>query len=103
MTASRTKPSTTATDRAPVDDAAFARNGYTSPFGKLDARVESFRVESDVLDEFSRKAASLGKGVAELLRDLMRISAYGREEVLKVHRIEVEKVARMLDGEAQEQ
>lgn len=102
MTARDTKAATISTDIDSLeDDVAFARNGTTSPFGKLDSLV-AFRVESNLLDGFSRKAASLDKGVAELLRDLMRISVYGRDEVLKVHRVQIEKVSRMLHGEVSE-
>ena len=76
----------------------FSRSGNTSLFGKLDSRVEPFRVESIVKAEFARKAALAGKSEAEFLRDIYRVVAIGPDEVKRMHVAEVDMVVEMLGG-----
>lgn len=79
-----------------------SRGGSTSPFGKLDDWMDGFRVERSVKEAFARKAAQLSppRGSAELLREIMRVVAFGPEEVKKVHCADVDAVARMLGGKS---
>lgn len=75
---------------------SFARTGATSPFGKLDARVDAFKVEPEVLDAFDKVAASFKKPRVEFLREVMRVVAFGPDTVKSMHVQSVERVGEML-------
>lgn len=77
-----------------------SRGGATSPWGKLDGWMDGFRVEKSVKEAFARKAAAMTppRGSAELLRDCMRVVAFGAEEVKRLRAQDVEQVDGMLAG-----
>jgi hypothetical protein len=79
-----------------IEVPAFARTGVTSPFGKQDARVDTFRVNGDVLEAFDRRAAALGKTRIDLLREVMSVVAFGADTVKSMHVHSVERVGEML-------
>lgn len=77
---------------------AFSRTGTTSPFGKLDDRVEAFKIESEVKARFAERAAAAKKPPTEFLRDVMRVVAFGPEEVKRMHGDGVDLVVRNIGG-----
>lgn len=79
-----------------MSETSLARNGVTSPLGKLDDRFEAFRVESTLKADFARLAAEHQKPPAELLRDVMRVVTYGAEAVKRMHCDDVDAVVKML-------
>lgn len=76
----------------------FARNGTTSPLGKLDDRLEANKIESVVKARLQVLAAEAGKPLNEFLRDIYRVVAFGPDEVKRLHVDGVDRVARMLGG-----
>lgn len=89
---------TRAVDPADQKTAAFSRSGSTSPFGKLDDRIEAFRIESAVKAAFAKRAAEAGKPEAEFLRDVIRVVAWGPEAVKRLREQEVDLVVQKLGG-----
>jgi hypothetical protein len=82
----------------------LARTGVTSPFGKLDGRLERTRIESFVKDEFSRRKRTLtNKPDAEVIRDFVRVAALGREEAVRVYGDSVLVVVRLVEGTSDKQ
>lgn len=77
-----------------------SRNGTTSPLGKLDDRIEAFKIESVVKARFEAKAAECGKPSAEFLREIMRVIAFGPDEVKRMHSDGVDRVVRLLGGKS---
>lgn len=77
---------------------AFSRSGRTSPLGKLDDRVDAFRIESTVKQEFAKRAAEADMPVAEFHREVMRVIALGASTVESMHSDRVKKVVEMLGG-----
>lgn len=82
------------------DETRFHRSGTTSPLGKLDEKFEGFRIEGVVKARFAEKAAGVGKTSQEFLRDVMRVIAYGPEEVKRMHVEQVDLVVQMLAGKS---
>lgn len=82
-----------------LDDPMFSRSGVTSPFGKLDDRIEAFKIESEVKARFAERAALAGKkNPTEFLRDVMRVVAFGPEHVKRVHQDGVDVVVEIIGG-----
>lgn len=77
---------------------AASRTGTTSPFGKLDDRVEAFKIEGEVKAKFAERAAAAGKPPTEFLRDLMRVAAFGTEHVKRMQSEYLEVVVRTIGG-----
>lgn len=77
---------------------AFSRSGVTSPFGKLDDRFEAFKIESEVKARFAEKAAAAGKPAVEFLRDVMRVVAFGPDEVRRVQGEHIDVVVQSIGG-----
>lgn len=73
-----------------------SRGAATSPWGKLDAWMDGFRVEAIVKQEFRRRAAQMNKGPSELLRECMRLVAFGPEEVKRMQDAGVNELAGLL-------
>jgi hypothetical protein len=79
---------------AAQDRPAFSRNAESAPFGKMDDRIEGFKIESAVKDALIRKAGK--KGLTEFLRTMCRIAAFGSDEVKRVTNDDIDRVAKML-------
>lgn len=78
---------------------AFSRNGSTSVFGKLDDRIESFRIESIVKSAFAQVASQkFGMPAVEFARFVMRIIAFGPAQVKRMHSHQVDEVVKLLGG-----
>lgn len=77
---------------------AFSRSGTTSPFGKLDDRIEAFKIESEVKTKFAARAAAARKPPTEFLRDVMRVVAFGPDEVKRMHEEGVDVVVSIIGG-----
>ncbi len=80
------------------DTCRFSRTGTTSPFGKLDDRIEAFKIESEVKARFAARAAQAKKPPTEFLRDVMRVVAFGPDEVKRMHGDGVDVVVRSIGG-----
>jgi hypothetical protein len=78
---------------------AFARSGSTSLLGKLDDRIEAMRIESEVKARLTLLASASDKPLAEFLRDIYLVLAYGPDEVKRMHRDRVDVVVEMLAGQ----
>lgn len=74
----------------------FSRTVATSIFGKRDAFVPAFRIESVVLDAFNKRALESGKPPQEFLRDVMAVVGLGKDHVLRLHRERVDRVSHLL-------
>lgn len=74
----------------------FSRQGRTSPFGKLDDRMETYPVESLVKVKVLELATELGLPMAEFQREVQRILAFGPEHMKKVHGERIAKIAEKL-------
>jgi hypothetical protein len=78
-------------------DPAFARKGETSPLGKLDDRIDPFKIEGVVKAELNRQAAENDMTLAEYMREISRIVALGRDTVKSLYATRIERVGKKLD------
>lgn len=76
---------------------AFARSGNTSPLGKLDERIDPFKIEGVVKAELNRQAVAADLSLAEYMRDISRIVAFGRAKVASLYAERIKQVGRKLD------
>jgi len=81
---------------SPGGGTAFHRTGKTSPLGKLDDRIETFRIESIVKARLRVLAAQQGIPLSELMQSICRVVAYGPDELKRMHSDDVDVVASML-------
>lgn len=70
------------TNRPDDDDRPMSM--LAAPFGKLDAKVEEFRIEGSTLDRMRASAAELGMNLTDFIRMSLRISAWGEEHVVSI-------------------
>lgn len=75
-----------------------SRNGITSPLGKKTEWLERTRIEGEAKRLFVEKAAAVGKGQAEALRDVAYVVAFGPEQAARMYGDGVLKVARLIVG-----
>lgn len=76
-----------------------SRSGVTSPFGKLDDKLDGSRIESSVRQRFNRRRCALTpKPEAEVIRDFVRIAALGKEQAVRMYGESVLVVVRMIEG-----
>jgi hypothetical protein len=76
----------------------FSRSGATSPLGKLDDRIEAFRIEGVVKARLTEMAARRGKPLPEYLRVVLQVITFGPDTVKRMHLNEVDEVVKMLEG-----
>lgn len=67
------------------DEPMAARNGVTSPFGKLTVAVGPYKLPEETVAILDTEAAKLGISRNEFLRDLAIVRAHGKDAVQSVH------------------
>ena len=82
----------------PTSPPAFSRNGSTSPLGKLDGELPKQRISSQTLAELQRQAAEHGMPLAEFVRLLLDLRAFGADTLKKMHQERVDRVAGTGEG-----
>ncbi len=65
--------------------APMAARGASDPLGKLDDRIEEFRIDSETKAVLALQAARNGKTLAEWVRFILQIQAHGVEHVRSLH------------------
>lgn len=73
-------------------DALFSRTAQADAFGKLDAELQSIRIDSDTLVELHRAAHEADVSVSELVRDVLRARVWGVNHVETVNANRLKKV-----------
>lgn len=74
---------------------AFARNGSTSPLGKIQPPLGQLRLHQLVDERVREAAAKAGKPVLEYLRDYIEVG-FARKEIEHAHTIYLDRFAALL-------
>lgn len=77
---------------------SFSRNGSTSPLGKLDGELPKQRISSQTLAELQRQASEHDMPLAEFIRMVLDLRAFGADTLKKMHSSRIERVAGIGDG-----
>lgn len=63
----------------------MAARGPSDPLGKLDDRIEEFRIDSETRALLSLQAARAGKNLTEFIRFVLQVQAHGPERIRSLH------------------
>ncbi|KVP90726.1 hypothetical protein WJ95_09485 [Burkholderia ubonensis] len=70
----------------------MARPRSSNVLGKLTENIQ-IRIDADTRDELDRLAGDIGISLAEFIRDLLMIRAYGQDHMCRLHKTRTAAVA----------
>lgn len=79
------------------DDTSLHRTGVSNPLGKYTAEFPKFKGPEEVKEMLEREAASIGMTLAEFIRELCIVRAYGKEKVQSLYAERLDVVAEKRD------
>lgn len=63
----------------------LASRGFSDPLGKLDDRIEEFRIDSETKALLALQAAQAGKPLSEFIRFVLQVQAHGLDRIRMLH------------------
>ena len=81
------------------DIPAFHR-GNSDPLGKLDDKIDEFRIDSETKAILNMQAVRQGKTLAEWMRFMSQVQAHGLDRIRKLHLQKFDAVGNLSDMRA---
>ena len=69
----------------PIDGQVLASRAQSDPLGKLDDKIDEFRIDSETKALLMVQAARAGKTPIEFIRFVLQVQAHGADRVRSLH------------------